>query len=869
MSFRIKFKPYEAAKEIVVGITILPSIEIKVNYQVETRYEDDPDSYAYGLISSGTTEYELVKNKRGCDFSIERNGVLADVTKNDYTIEIVASQTDASLGVSVEQDNESAKLFITNPPQLNAKRVVLKISDNYGYTQYLRYVVAATTQVVISSSDIVFETGGEIKWDKNNQFPISFKKENEETIQLSSFYEAIIPGAKESTEEVENVQITTSNISDNYGDASSLRATTGNDGKLYGVQLDSVITYTYKDSDGKDAKKLYIPFAGEPISYDVYKLAEQDGTVLKSFDKYKKQIVKYDGANKTWDSTNPNGVAVIGDAGVFNPQIKPAATEGTPAEYYLDYVIELYRENNSSTPAAIIAFTILQVSASKNLYYASRQNPADCYTFEYDISIDGTDIVNDDNKISNIGNAQYGSATSINTTLNIKVYKGDNPIDTISVGILLRFGIYPQVKQQVSGLTSYDYIGIDDNLNKIIKTKDISLIPRNKEVDLSEANEAKKYYTILGNATSNLDTNKTADVMQSGKFDKEYEYDSSTRVLSLKATLDNENKAVINNIQYTYDGTNKTLTIGYRKVALTDNKFDDEVTGISYQVKENTLYVSKKVDNAGKVTINNIQYTVASDETVSYETLYESIFVVWEYDHDNNSETSPLIYWAQWNYKVVDKFNQVTTGDPLEAQDGNIKVKLDWVKYANAEKTDWSYRFNANTLELWKKDDTDPLGTAKWISDADGNRYDIVIGGTTYKIVVENGNMKFKNGESYYQVGSTELALELEEEIKQNSSWADKIKLTGLDGGEISLNDAANIIVKVGGKNLEKVNGKYTIDGKGPNLAGESLNLQIFYKSKIKEEGLTLTDGYYEKLLKFNGNEIKVTFEHFTVPTNS
>ena len=867
MSFRIKFKPYEAAKEIVVGITILPSIEIKVNYQVETRYENDPDSYAYGLISSGTTEYELVKNKRGCDFSIERNGVLADVTKNDYTIEIVVSQTDDSLGVSVKQDNESAKLFIKNPPQLNAKRVVLKISDNYGYTQYLRYVVAATTQVVISSSDIVFETGGEIKWDKNNQFPISFKKENEETIQLSSFYEAIIPGAKESTEEVENVQITTSNISDNYGDASSLRATTGNDGKLYGVQLDSVITYTYKDSDGKDAKKLYIPFAGEPISYDVYKLAEQDGTVLKSFDKYKKQIVKYDGANKTWDSTNPNGVAVIGDAGVFNPQVKTEATGEIPAEYYLDYVIELYRENNSSTPAAIIAFTILQVSASKNLYYASRQNPADCYTFEYDISIDGTDIVNDDNKISNIGNAQYGSATSINTTLNIKVYKGDNPIDTISVGILLRFGIYPQVKQQVSGLTSYDYIGIDDNLNKIVASKDINLIARNKEVDLSEVNKAKKYYTILGNTTSKLETNKTADVMQSGKFDKEYEYDSSTRVLSLKATLDNENKAVINNIQYTYDGTNKTLTIGYRKVALTDNKFDDEVTGISYQVKENTLYVSKKVDNAGKVTINNIQYTVASDETVIYETLYESIFVVWEYDHDNNSETSPLIYWAQWNYKVVDKFNQVTTGDPLEAQDGNIKVKLDWVKYANAEKTDWSYRFNANTLELWKKDDTDPLGTAKWISDADGNRYDIVIGGTTYKIVVENGNMKFKNGESYYQVGSAELALE--EEIKQNSSWADKIKLTGLDGGEISLNDAANIIVKVGGKNLEKVNGKYTIDGKGPNLAGESLNLQIFYKSKIKEEGLTLTDGYYEKLLKFNGNEIKVTFEHFTVPTNS
>lgn len=1053
MSFRIKFKPYKNADEIIIGITILPSIEIKVNYQVETRYEDDPDSYAYGLISSGTTEYELVKNKRGCDFSIERNGVLADVTKNDYTIEIVASQTDASLGVSVEQNNESAKLFIKNPPQLNAKRVVLKISDNYGYTQYLRYVVAATTQVVISSSDIVFETGGEIEWDKNNQFPISFKKENEETIQLASFYEATITGAKETETKDGEDTIISSNISDNYGDASSLRATSGNDGKLYGVQLDSVITYTYKDSDGKDAKKLYIPFAGEPISYDVYKLAEQDGTVLKSFDKYKKQIVKYDGENKTWDSTNPNGVAVIGDAGVFNPQVNKAT-----AEYYLDYVIELYRENNSSTPAATIVFTILQVSASKNLYYASRQNPADCYTFEYDISIDGTKLIVDGDKIINIGNAQYGSATSINTTLKIgvtnsrkniiavdyevnkfkinnneyvissyetkvdtitdgetttnvtdnkfkidkteytikyntvldKIIQGNteieiadnkfnigeteylisydkenieikynstktvsitnntftiedklytisfktfaksmidgennivdiknnqfeiegkkytlncktiinqilkgkdiveiqnnqieieteayklilnngennikNPIiqlehtsasakiDTISVGILLRFGIYPQVKQQVSGLTSYDYVGIGDNLNTIVAEKEINLIAKEGAISTS-----KTYYTILGNTTSKLETNKTADVMQSGKFDKEYEYDSSTRVLSLKATLDNENKAVINNIQYTYDGTNKTLTIGYRNVTLTDNKFDDEVTGISYQVKENTLYVSKKVDNAGKVTINNIQYTVASNETVSYETLYESIFVVWVYE----SKT----YWAQWNYKVVDKFNQVTTGDPLEAQDGNIKVKLDWVS--------GDYRFNANTLELWKKGDKAALGTAKWISNADGNRYDIVIGGTTYKIVVENGNMKFKNGESYYQVDSTDLALT--EETTQNSSWADKIKLTGLDGGKTSLNAATDIIVKVGGGELTKADGKYTIkytiDGKEQNLVGESLNLQIFYKSKIKEEGLTLTDDdYYEKLLKFNGNEIKVTFEHFTVPTNA
>ena len=1022
MNFRIKFKPYGSAEFKTIGITILPSIEIVVNYRTETIYENDP--YAYGLISSGTTEYELVKNKRGCDFSIERNGVLADVTKNDYTIEIVANQTDASLGVSVEQDNESAKLFIKNPPQLNAKRVVIKISDNYGYTQYLRYVVGAKTQVVISSNDITFTTGGNIEWDKNNQFPISFKKSGEETIQLSSFYEAIIPGAKESTEEVENVQITTSNISDNYGDASSLRATTGNDGKLYGVQLDSVITYTYKDSDGKDAKKLYIPFAGEPISYDVYKLAEQNGIVLKSFDKYKKQIVKY--GTESWNSTNPNGVAVIGDAGVFNPQIKTAATEGTPAEYYLDYVIELYSSTSSDAkPDATIEFTLLLVDKTDKLYYASRENPTDHYTFAYNISIDGTNIVDTDGKtIKNIGNEQYGSASSLNTTLKITVkntqvvmiattgdtftvggttytiyykdsitylndkneeqeltitnnkfkigeteytisYKEDETIDkityidssnteqnltitndkftigeteytisaktgivrkivdasnqtltldgenqkvtigekeyvlipkggngddknkiicikwtspttdidTVDIGVLLRFGIYPQVTQQVGGLTSFDYVGLGDNLKGIITTKDIKLVSRKNDV-LSGVE--KTDHTILGTDSSLGDT-AAAGVMSSGPLDKDrYEYDYlGSRVLSLKATLTG-NTATINNINYTYyestDSTKKTLTIGYRVVPLTDGVFVDEVTGISYQVKENMLYVSKKIDNAGKVTINNVQYIVATDgKSVSYETLYESVFVVWKYKPDPQKEDT-ITYWAQWNYKVVDKFNQVTTNDPLEAQDGNIKVKLDWTGEVGGA----TYRFNANTLELFQG--TTKLGTAKWVSDNTGNRYEIVIDKVKYKIdqVSENGKivMKFWNAatKEYYK------GLALTEETTQNSSWADKITLTGLDGCKISLNNATNIIVKVNQTELEKNNNIYTYKPKdSSNLAGESLNLQIFYKSEIEEAGVDTmeeivgeeTKTYYLKPLKFNGNDIKVTFEHFSVPTQN
>ena len=131
-----------------------------------------------------------------------------------------------------------------------------------------------------------------------------------------------------------------------------------------------------------------------------------------------------------------------------------------------------------------------------------------------------------------------------------------------------------------------------------------------------------------------------------------------------------------------------------------------------------------------------------------------------------------------------------------------------------------------------------------------------MIGGTTYKIVVENGKMKFKNGESYYQVDST--ALELTEETTKNSSWADKITLTGLDGELTSLRvangmtrDDKKLITINDGNNLE-------ISGSS-GLLSKTINVTITYKDSI--EGV-------DKSLKFNGNEIKVTFEHFD-PTKS
>ena len=898
MNFRIKFKPYGSAEFKTIGITILPSIEIVVNYRTETIYENDP--YAYGLITyNQANTYRLVDNARGTDFTIQRNGVTADVVKGEYTLEIVDG-TDETLQAKITQEDKSATLTIANPPKLNAKRVVIKISDKYGYYQYLRYVVGAETQVVISSNDITFTTGGTIDWE-NNQFPISFKKSGEETTQLASFYTATISGA------------TKENISDTYGDSSSLKV--GADGKLYGVQLDSVVTKTTGTGESK-TQTHYIPYVSDAtISYDVYKLVAKDSdgkdVVLKSFDKYKKQVVEYAGGK--WDSTTPGENAIIDKNGAFSPQKNEGA-------YIEDYKISLYSTTTSETAVATIEFKLLLVQKTDNLYYASRENAADCYTFAYDISIDGTNIVNG-KTINNIGNAQYGSASSLNTTLKIKVYIGQHtesskPIDTIEVGILLKFGICPKITQQISGLTSFDYVGLGDNIHTVLTNKEKGIKLVSDTVDVPRA--AKSYSKVLGeivsativsapikitykdnsNTEQNLtitndkfkigETEYTISYKADGTIDKitykdnsnteqnltitndkfkigeteytisynnfekmgkgtlsgNYSYNQTTRVLSLKATLTG-NTATINNIKYVYDSTKNTLTIGYRVVSLTDGVFVDEVTGISYQVKENMLYVSKKIDNAGKVTINNVQYIVATDgKTVSYETLYESIFVVWEYDHDNNSETSPLIYWAQWNYKVVDKFNQVTTSDPLEAQDGNIKVKLDWVS--------GDYRFNPNTLELKKGDKV--LGTAKWVSELNNNRYEIEISdtsgtpGKTYTIEISNRKMKFKDSlGGYYQ------SLELTEETTQNSSWADKIKLTGLDANVTSLSSAKNVSIYVDGSTEALTDLKIASD----NLMGTTHSVEIKYTGVDGENGLL-----------FNGNDIKVTFEHFD-PTKS
>ena len=1031
MNFRIQFKPYRDAEFKTIGITILPSIEIVVNYRTETIYENDP--YAYGLITyDQANTYKLVDNARGTDFTIQRNGVTADVVEGEYTLEIVDG-TDAELNAKITQQGNTAKLTIANPPRLNAKRVVIKISDKYGYYQYLRYVVGAKTQVVISSNDITFTTGGTIDWE-NNQFPISFKKSGEETIQLASFYEATITGAKETETKDGEVTTISSNISDNYGDASSLRATTGNDGKVYGVQLDSIIT-KYKTNEKQEIEIQYIPHQ-KSIPYDLYKLVAKDeegnNVVLKSFDKYS-EVKIYKGNSTTADYTWTKGGS--------KPTDWPLDDKGalTPIKDVSQYTIKLY--SSSSSADGTIQFTLLQVQASNNLYYASRENPTDHYTFDYEIKIngDGDNIVDNDNKkIKNIGNAQYGSASSLNTTLKIGVYSSyavvntsDNTfkigettytisynsdgdlekisykegetdvsltivnnivtigettyqlikqdktvveiskfIDNVDIGILLKFGIYPEVKQTVGGQISYDYVGRGDKLTDVIKDAEIKLTG-----DSAPAGLMPTYYTVLGDTSKTL-TSKTADKMTGGTLAAgSYSYDGNTRVLSLIAeltdnkaelnnilytytaktesasaklkigykevTLDanntyfddvtgitysvkttgegetkqtmlyvskkvdntgsviiNNNKyvvttngntstisyetgflestqyeykdrvlsliegltsdptestiktATINNILYTYDSAN-TLTIGYRVVTLTDGKFEDDVTGITYQVKNgSTLYVSKKIDNAGKVTINNVQYIVATDgKSVSYETLYESIFVVWEYNSNK--------YWTQWNYKVVDKFNQVTTGDPLEAQDGNIKVKLDWVKYANAEKTDWSYRFNANTLELWEKGKAKPLGTAQWVSELSGNRYEIVIGDATYKIVVgEDDKMKFEFISGTEDTNITGLALE--EETTKNSSWADKITLTGLDGKSTSLR-VANGMMRSGNK-LITINGGNNLEiSNSSGLLSKTINATITYKDSI--EGV-------DKSLLFNGNEIKVTFEHFD-PTKS
>ena len=970
MNFRIKFKPYDNAGYIVVGITILPSIEIIVNYKTETIYENDP--YAYGLITYNQAkngQYSLVADARGIDFTIQRNGVTADIVQGEYTFEIVEG-TDTTLGAKIIQADKSVTLTIATPPQLNAKRVIIKVSDNYGYYQYLRYVIGAKTQVVISSNDITFTTGGEIKWDKNNQFPISFKKENEETIQLASFYEATINGA------------TSENTSDNYGSDSSLKI--GDDGKLYGVQLDSVITkknaiasddndissmiyvtyvkdasgnkieanntysrtvtgsdkkeysYSYKfkrnpngklseitrtimqgetkmaedtinspienkwkfikrdikdgkydyvgDTDGNktydedcvfsDIRNdvYYIPYYNEetPISYDVYKLIAKSGDndkVLKSFSNYKKQVVEGDG-------TPLEGC--IDSTGAFRPATKPTTSTTNTPTYYDNYVIKLYSSQNSSTPDATMTFKVLKVEPTDNLYYASRANPSDCYTFTYEIKIngEGNNIVNNDTKkIDNIGNAQYGSASSLNATLKIAVLKNgeSTPLDYVDVGILLKFGIYPEIKQTVSGQISYDYVGRGDKLTEVIKGAEIKL---SGDSAPSETDVKTTYYTVLGDEATiiNMENDKTTvDKMDDGTFiagDKKCSYDGNTRVLSLFKELTKstaEITAEINNILYTYtaktESASAKLKIGYKEVTLdANNTYVDDVTGITYQVKDNKLYVSKKVDNTGSVIINNKKYVVTtngSSNSVSYETLYKSIFAVWKYDHDKDANTASLIYWAQWNYKVVDKFEEVKTGDPLEAQDGNIKVKLDWVS--------GDYRFNANTLELFEG--TKKLGTAQWVSELNNNRYEIEIGNVSYEIVLDkvSDNGKTKTVMKFLKQSTKDSAtkeyygnLALEEETTKNSSWADKITLTGLDGKLTSLRDA-NEMMRDNTQLITINSGNKLEISDESGLLSKTINVTITYNDSI--EGVS-------KSLKFNGNDIKVTFEHFD-PTTS
>lgn len=820
MNFRIKFKPYKNAEFKTIGITILPSIEIVVNYRTETIYENDP--YAYGLISYNQVKnnetYQLISNAKGTDFTIRRNGVTADVVEGEYTLEIVEG-TDETLNAKIEHSGSSATLTIANPPRLNAKRVVIKISDKYGYYQYLRYVVGAETQVVISSNDITFTTGGTIDWE-NNQFPISFKKSGEETIQLASFYTAQITDA------------TSENTSDNYGSDSSLKIDT--DGNLYGVQLDSIIT-KYKTNEKQEIESQYIPHQ-KSIPYDLYKLvakdANGDNVVLKSFDKYSKVEI-YKGNSTTADYTWIKGGS--------NPTDWPLDDKGalTPIQDVSQYTIKLFSSSSSSSADGIIQFILLEVNKTDNLYYASRENPTDHYTFAYNISIDGTDIVEGKN-IKNIGNAQYGSASSLNTTLKITIKdSSDNELDYVDIGILLKFGIYPEVKQTVAGQISYDYVGRGDELTEVINGAEIKLTG-----DSAPAGLTPKYYTVLGDESSTL-TSKTADKMTGGTLEGSYSYDGNTRVLSLKAGLTSDT-ATINNIKYTYDSTNKTLKIGYRVVPLTDGQFVDDVTGITYKVDGTQFLISKKIDNANTVTINNIKYTVETSgatPTVKYETLYESIFVVWEYNSNK--------YWAQWNYKVVDKFNQVTTGDPLEAQDGNIKVKLDWIGEVGGA----TYRFNANTLKLFQG--TTKLGTAQWVSELSGNRYEIEIGDATYKIVVgEDNKMKFEFISGTKDANIAGLALE--EETTKNSSWADKITLTGLDGELTSLR-VANEMMRSGNK-LITINGGNNLEiSDSSGLLSKTINVTITYKDSI--EGV-------DKSLKFNGNEIKVTFEHFD-PTKS
>lgn len=848
-AFEINIYPFgKSEPHKTIGIKIIPSIEFNINYQHETIFEGDSSSNIYGLISNveakNALTYNLVTNGKSNDFSLEVEGVLSDMT-DKYTFTLVEA-TDLVASIVTTNAGADVVLNIGKAPVLNSRRVVIKITDNYGYVEYLRYVVAAKTQVGVSTGDITFTTGEEIQWTNEQPFPLLFKTTDGVTDQLTSFYTAEISGA------------TKDNISDTYGAESSLKV--GDDGKLYGVQLDSVITKTTTEttteSGEETTKSHYIPFEdGSSISFDTYKLIAVDkddkAITLKSFDTYKGYYFKiiYKITTETTETKSgelgseniPN--TLLSESGAF----MPVKIGGDTGNYYTDYTIEFYKTSTSTTADAIIKFTALKVTKTDNLYYASRTSPTDCYTFAYAINVGGTDnIVNKTNNIiNNIGNKQYGAASSINTTLKISVYDGDvqentKLIDTVDVGILLKFGIYPQITQQNSALISYDYVGLGDKISDVLSKK--SFILASSSEDTSSV--TKKFSTVLGEISAIKDA-QTFPAMKKNETLKseEYDYKSETRLLTL--IIDLTSKDELNHIKYTYDSKSNKLTIGYKDVTLVDGKYVDELEGITYAVEGNTLKLSKKIDNQNKATINNKEYTVNSinSTTVTYTTLYESIFVVWTYKENT--------YWGQWNYKVVDKFNSVIAGENISvSQDGTFNVKLDWVADG--------WRFNANTWKLINTA-TKTEYPVSYKSTIGENGYYVTLDGVEYKIVVSDGNMTFQNGsDSYKPDGSS--ALTLTEEMTTNSSWADAIILTGLDGEKTSLKmalDDNKVALNVNSEALSSSdNVAIKTTSESETLSGKIYNIEISYVGIDGSEN--------QKILQINGKDVRISFSSMT-----
>ena len=387
-----------------------------------------------------------------------------------------------------------------------------------------------------------------------------------------------------------------------------------------------------------------------------------------------------------------------------------------------------------------IQFTAFKVTNNGNLYYAERTNPTDRYTFKYSYEIDKNQAISDSGyAFKQADELNFGGRSYVISNLDITVYKDVDPVDTIPVSTKLVFATYPTISQDYyyAGY-AYDEVGDNDSIQKVLNDKKdagkFNLIHNDKVVE----GAALKYSTVLGQEGSyeltGEFTRKLTPIYKLSSNAVEiggvtHRYDEENRTLTLSSTLTKDESstatytgtATINNIQYTFERTEKgeattdTLTIGYQKYTLEGSQI--EIDGIVYAVDygTKTLSITSKLNGMLSCDINNKTYTVDdiddNNKKLKIKTNYETIYLIYmTYTYNEQTDTyNEHKYWGQWNYKVVDKWTNVKVS---YGQEGAA------VSYLTFSDDEHKYTYDPNTQTITETETT--TYDVKVDTDSDG-----------------------------------------------------------------------------------------------------------------------------------------------------